>query len=136
MHATVGSAHLTVDYGRPHRRGREIFGSVVPWGQVWRTGANAATGFTTDADVTINGTVIPKGSYTLFSLPEQGGAKLIVNKQTGQWGTQYDPAQDFARIDLKAESLSQPVEVFTIAVENGVLALTWDRTRFTAEVRQ
>ena len=134
VHATVGSAHLIVDYGRPHRRGREIFGSVVPWGQVWRTGANAATGFTTDADLTINGTAIPKGSYTLFSLPEQGGAKLIVNKQTGQWGTQYDPAQDFARIDLKVESLSQPVEVFTIAVENGVLALTWDRTRYTAEV--
>ena len=134
VHATVGSAHLSVDYGRPHRRGREIFGGVVPWGEVWRTGANAATGFTTDADITINGTPIPKGSYTLFSLPEQGGAKLIVNKQTGQWGTQYDPAQDLARIDLKAESLSQPVEVFTIAVENGVLALMWDRIRYTAEV--
>jgi hypothetical protein len=134
VHATVGGAHLTLDYGRPHRRGREIFGNVVPWGQVWRTGANAATGFTTDADITINGTAIPKGSYTLFSLPEAAGAKLIVNKQTGQWGTQYDPDQDLARIDLKAEQLSQPLEVFTIAVENGVLALAWDRTKYTAEV--
>ena len=99
-----------------------------------RTGANAATGFTTDADITINGTTIPKGSYTLFSLPEEGRAKLIVNKQTGQWGTQYDADQDFARIDLKAEQLSQPLEVFTIAVENDVLSLAWDRTKYTAEV--
>ena len=134
VHATVGGAHLTLDYGRPHRRGREIFGNVVPWGQVWRTGANAATGITTDADITINGTTIPKGSYTLFSLPEEGRAKLIVNKQTGQWGTQYDADQDFARIDLKAEQLSQPLEVFTIALENGVLSLAWDRTKYTAEV--
>jgi hypothetical protein len=134
VNATVGDAHITVDYGRPQRRGRNIFGNVVPWDQVWRTGANAATGFTTDADITINGTTIPKGSYTLFSLPQQGGAKLIVNRQTGQWGTQYDPAQDFARIDLKAEQLREPVEVFTIAVENGALSLAWDRTKYTAEV--
>ena len=136
--ATVAGAHITIDYGRPHRRGRQIFGTVVPWGQVWRTGANAATGFTTDTDITINGTTIPKGSYTLFTLPGQDGAKLIVNKQTGQWGTQYDPAQDLARIDLESEQLAQPVEGFTIAIEpdgtGGVLSLAWDRTRYTATV--
>ena len=130
----IGRAEISVDYSRPLRRGRTLLGGLIPYGQVWRTGANAATGFTTDADITINGTAIPKGSYTLFSLPEAAGAKLIVNKQTGQWGTQYDPDQDLARIDLKAEQLSQPLEVFTIAVENGVLALAWDRTKYTAEV--
>jgi hypothetical protein len=139
--ASAGGATLTIDYGRPHRRGREIFGAVVPWGQVWRTGANAATGLTIDRDLTINGTAIPKGSYTLFTLPTPSGTKLIVNKQTGQWGTQYDEHQDFARIDLAAEQLGDPLEVFTIGVEpkdrGGVLTLAWDRTRFSApfEVR-
>jgi hypothetical protein len=132
VHGSVGGAHITIDYGRPRRRGREIFGSVVPWGQVWRTGANAATGLTTDADISINGVTLPKGSYTLFSIPDQSGAKLIVNKQTGQWGTQYDPTQDLVRIDLKAERLSQPLEEFTIAVENGELSLAWDRTKYVA----
>ena len=135
--AAVGGAHLTVDYGRPHRRGREIFGAVVPWGQVWRTGANAATGFTTDADLSINGTAIPKGSYTLFTLPTPNGTKLIVNKQTGQWGTQYDEAQDLARIDLASEQIAEPVEVFTIAVEpkaqGGMLTFVWDRTRYSVQ---
>ena len=136
--ASVGNAHLTVDYGRPHRRGRDIFGTVVPWNQVWRTGANAATGFTTDADLTINGTKIPKGSYTLWTLPTPEGATLIVNSQTGQWGTQYDESKDFARIKLAREHVAQPVEVFTIAVEpasqGGVLSLAWDRTRYTAPI--
>jgi hypothetical protein len=136
--ATVGTAHLTVDYARPHRRGRDIFGSVVPWGQVWRTGANAATGFTTDADLTINGTRIAKGSYTLWTLPTPEGATLIVNSQTGQWGTQYDESKDFARIKLAREQLAQPVEIFTIAVEpaerGGVLSLVWDRTKYMAPI--
>ena len=105
---------------------------------MWRTGANAATGFTTDADLTVNGTRIPKGSYTLWTLPTPEGATLIVNSQTGQWGTQYDESKDFARIKLSREQLTQPVEVFTIAVEpaerGGVLSLVWDRTKYTAPV--
>ncbi|HET7601063.1 MAG TPA: DUF2911 domain-containing protein [Gemmatimonadales bacterium] len=134
VRATVGAAHLAVDYGRPHKRGREIFGSVVPWGQVWRTGANAATGFTTDADLVVGGTTIPKGSYTLWTLPRPDGAKLIVNRQTGQWGTEYDPKQDLVRLDLTSEAVSDPVEVFTIGIDprgdGGVLTLAWDRTRY------
>jgi hypothetical protein len=134
--ATIGAATLTVDYGRPRRRGREIFGNVVPWNQVWRTGANAATGFTTDRDLLIGGVAIPKGSYTLFMLPSPEGSKLIVNSQTGQWGTAYDPRRDFARIDLTAEQLRQTVEPFTIVIEpqgqGGVLRLRWDRTQFSA----
>jgi len=136
VRATVGNAHLTIDYGRPHKRGREIFGTVVPWGQVWRTGANAATGFTTDADLVVGSQTIPKGSYTLWSLPAQNGSKLIINSQTGQWGTDYHADKDFARLDMKTEALAQPVEVFTIAIDPqgdraGVLKLQWDRTQLS-----
>jgi len=135
VRATIGNAHLVIDYGRPRKRGREIFGGVVPWGEVWRTGANAATGFTTDADLKVGGTIIPKGSYTLWSLPSENGAKLIVNSQTGQWGTDYHADKDFARVDLAAEALPQPVETFTIAIDpaagGGVLRLEWDRTRYS-----
>jgi hypothetical protein len=135
VRATIGNAHLVIDYGRPRKRGREIFGGVVPWGEVWRTGANAATGFTTDADLKVGATIIPKGSYTLWSLPSENGAKLIVNSQTGQWGTDYHADKDFARVDLAAEALPQPVETFTIAIDpaagGGVLRLEWDRTRYS-----
>jgi hypothetical protein len=135
VRATIGSAHIVIDYGRPHKRGREIFGTVVPWDQVWRTGANAATGFTTDADLKVGGTTIPKGSYTLWSLPTKNGAKLIVNSQTGQWGTDYDASKDFARVDLATEPLPQPVEIFTIAIDpqgtGGTLKLEWDRTQYS-----
>jgi hypothetical protein len=136
VRATIGSAHLVVDYGRPHKRGREIFGTVVPWNQVWRTGANAATGFTTDADIKVGDATIPKGSYTIWTLPSPSGAKLIVNSQTGQWGTEYDSTKDLARVDLAADQLAQPVEVFTIGIDpqgdrGGVLRLQWDRTQYS-----
>jgi hypothetical protein len=132
VRATVGAAHLVVDYGRPFKRGRQVFGGVVPWGEVWRTGANAATGFTTDVALDMNGTTVPAGSYTLWTLPTPQGTKLIVNKQTGQWGTEYDPKQDLARIDVATRKLTPPVEQFTIAVEpsgkGGVLRMAWDDT--------
>ena len=136
VRATIGSAHLVVDYGRPHKRGREIFGTVVPWNQVWRTGANAATGFTTDADIKVGDATIPKGSYTIWTLPSPSGAKLIVNSQTGQWGTEYDSTKDLARLNLAADQLAQPVEVFTIGIDpqgdrGGVLRLQWDRTQYS-----
>jgi hypothetical protein len=122
-----------VDYGRPSRRGREIFGNVVPWGTVWRTGANAATQFRTDRDLEIGGVVLPAGTYTLWTLPAPTGWHLIVNRQTGQWGTAYDSTQDFIRVPLTVTVLAAPVEVFTIAVEpqgaGGVLSFAWDRTR-------
>ena len=134
VRANVGRANLLVDYGRPLRRGRTIFGGIVPWDTVWRTGANAATQFRTDADLSIGGVTIPAGTYTLWTVPSRAGAwKLVVNKQTGQWGTVYDPKQDLARIDLRTETVDTPVEQFTITVQpqgdGGVLAMAWDRTR-------
>ncbi len=136
--ATVGGANITLDYSRPARRGRAIWGALVPWDQVWRTGANAATSLTTSADITIGGVAVPAGSYTLFSLPSPSGTKLIINGQTGQWGTIYDPSKDHARVDMASETLAAPAELFTIdIVPSGAgaqLQISWDRTRFTAPI--
>jgi hypothetical protein len=137
---TIGQAHLIVDYGRPSKRRREIFGALVPYGVVWRTGANEATHFRTDRDVTIGGARVPRGTYTLWTIPAPEGWTLIVNRATGQWGTDYDKSQDLARIPMKLKTLSEPVEQFTIAIEpegngSGVLAMTWDMTRATVPIR-
>jgi hypothetical protein len=136
--ATVGDAQVWVDYGRPQKRGREIFGNVVPWNTVWRTGANAATQLNTSADLVIGGTTVPAGKYTLWTLPTQGGWKLIINKQTGQWGTEYHQEQDLARVDAKVETLSAPVEQLIIAFDPATggqsLTVRWDKTKVSVPV--
>ena len=109
--APMGKVHI--DYGQPSARGRAVAGGLIPTGTVWRLGANAATSLVTDVDLTIGGTKIPKGAYTMYSIATASGAQLIINKQTAQWGTTYDQAQDFARIPLTVSSLHQPVETFS-----------------------
>jgi hypothetical protein len=136
VEATVAGAEVMVDYGRPSKRGRDIFGRVVPFGEVWRTGANAATQFRISRAVRVGEQTIPVGMYTLFSLPTAEGATLIVNRQTGQWGTAYDASQDLVHLPLQVEQLGEPVETFTIAVEpgegrSGTLVLSWDYTRWS-----
>jgi hypothetical protein len=142
--ATVGGARIGVDYGTPSKRGRPVWGALVPWGQVWRTGANQATHFTTDRDLVLGSggdtLVVPAGRYTLFSIPERGGGLLIVSRQTEQAGTAYDPARDLGRVGLTARALAEPVEVFTIVVDpqgsgGGLIRLQWDRTELVAPVR-
>jgi hypothetical protein len=115
--ARVGDARVAIDYGRPFKRGRSILGEVVPFDQVWRTGANAATGLRTDRPLVIGGTPVPAGEYTLFTLPTRTGWKLIINRQTKQWGTEYHPERDLARIDMQQRTLAEPVEQFTIRVD-------------------
>ncbi len=133
VEARVGGARIAVDYSRPAKRGRTVFGGLVPWNQVWRTGANVATHFSTDRPLVMGGTRLAAGTYTLFTLPRTDGWTLIVNGQTGQSGTDYDSAQDVARLPMAVQPLDEPVERFTIAVEEtargGVLALSWERTR-------
>src|SRR5512147_841898 len=90
---------VSVNYGRPSMRGRKIMGELVPWNKVWRTGANQATHFRTNFPMIIGGVPVPKGLFTLWTIPSQNGWKIIINKQTGQWGTNYDPRQDLARFD-------------------------------------
>lgn len=134
---TVGGADVWIDYSRPSRRGREIFGALEPWDKVWRTGANAATQFNTPVDLVIGGATVPAGKYTLWTLPSQRGWKLIINKQTGQWGAgaaSYDPAQDLVQVDAKVETLATPVETFTIAIEPAALTFAWDKYKYSVPV--
>ncbi len=136
VRSIVGTTKIEVAYSRPSKRGRVIFGSdVVPWNKVWRTGANAATQFTTSSDLVIGDKVVPAGKYTLWTLPTPTGAKLIINSQTGQWGTDYDASKDFARLDLTTRTLPTPVDQFTIAVapqgSGGVMRFLWDTTEYS-----
>lgn len=127
---------IVVNYGRPSRRGRTIMGAVVPYGEVWRTGANEATTFTTEADLVVGGVEVPKGAYSLYTLPSPSVWKLIINKETGQWGTEYDRALDLARVNMKKETTPKMVERLTLQLEKtsereGILTLMWERTKLS-----
>lgn len=136
--ANMSGAEVWIDYSRPSKRGREIFGDVVPWNAVWRTGANAASQLNTSVDLVIGGETVPAGKYTIWTLPSPAGWKLIINKNTGQWGTAYDAAHDLVRVDAKVETLQAPVEQFAIAFEPAAsptaLTFTWDRTKYSVPV--
>jgi len=138
VRANIGGANITVAYSRPAKRGRVIFGNIVPWNQVWRTGANAATEFTTDRDLVIGGKTVPAGKYTLWTTPTPTGGQLIINSETGQWGTDYHAEKDFAHINLTSTQLKQPVEQFVIGVvpqgSGGVLRMAWDNREFTVPI--
>ena len=115
-----GLSYIELSYSRPGIKGRKIFGDVVPFGKVWRTGANAATTLRTSSALQIGDLNVPAGTYTLYSLPTADGWTLIVNKQTGQWGTVYDKAQDLGRVTMSTGSNAVPVETFLIDFEKTV----------------
>ncbi len=132
---------VTIEYSRPSMRSRKIFGGLVPYEQVWRTGANAATSLKTTVDLTIGGAAVPKGSYTLYTLPGESSWKLIINKQTGQWGTEYSQGQDLARVDMKVTQRSSGLELFTISFDKtggnaGTLKLEWENTIASVDVEE
>lgn len=132
VRASVGAAHVWVAYSRPSMRGRVIFGDVVPWNVWWRTGANAATTFVTDKDLVIGGASVPAGEYTLFSLPNPTAWKLIISKQTKEWGTDYDSTQDLARVPMTVSVLATPLDLMTIGItpqgDGAALTVSWERT--------
>lgn len=140
VQATIGDATFTIDYGRPLARGRVLLGNIMPFDHVWRTGANAATQFTTTAPVTLAGIQVPAGKYTLWTVPRKGGAAdLIVNRQSGQWGTEYDDKQDLAMAPMTIDTLATPIEEFTISVVpngsgRGDLVMEWGSFRWTAPI--
>jgi hypothetical protein len=140
LHASIGRAAFTVDYGRPLARGRTLLGDVIPYDYIWRTGANAATQFTTSAPITLAGMQVPAGTYTLWTVPRKdGSADLIVNKQTKQWGTSYDRSFNLARAPLETATNTTPVEEFTISIteadpHHGTLAMEWGPFRWTAPI--
>lgn len=125
---------IKVDYSSPRAKGRKIFGDLVPFGKVWRTGANEATSFVTDTNLTAGGKEIPAGNYTIFTVPNPDKWTLIVNKKTGEWGIPYKYESDEqARIDMTVSKTSAPVENFTIAFDQKgdtcTMRLEWENTR-------
>jgi hypothetical protein len=132
---------ITVDYSSPRMRGRQIFGGLVPYGEVWRAGANEATTLVTNANLVIGGKDVPAGSYTLFTLPTASRWTLIINKQTGIWGIPYPgPASDFTRTDMSVSRLAAPLENFTISFERTggtcTMRLDWETTRAAVNITQ
>jgi hypothetical protein len=135
-----GGKTVTIDYSSPRAKGRKIMGGLVPYGQVWRAGANEATALTVSSDITVGGTAVPAGKYTVFTVPAEDKWSLVISKKTGEWGTAYPgPDNDLARIDMKVSKTSAPVENFTIAFdEKGgscTLRLEWENTRASVDVK-
>jgi len=134
----VGGNRVTIVYGRPYSKDpktgetRKIWGTLVPNGKIWRLGADEATMLITQQPIELGGTTVPAGAYTLFMLPSEDGAKLVISKQLGQWGLQYDEKHDLARVDLKKEPLEKTADQFTMAVDKGgVIRMMWENTQFS-----
>jgi hypothetical protein len=145
--ATVDGSDVTIVYGRPYTKdpksgaARKIWGELVPFGKVWRAGADEATLLTTKQPYDIGGTTVPAGTYSLFMLPDANGAKLIINKQTGQWGTKYDESQDLVRVDMKKEAVDTAVDQFTIKIESnsaggGTLKFSWENAQYSVGIKK
>ena len=136
---TLNGKSVTIHYNAPSMRGRKIMGGLVPYGEVWRTGANPATSLTTATALKIGTADVPAGSYTLYTLPTASAWMLIINKQTGQWGTKYDQAQDLVRVEMKKSTLPQPQEKMSINFEHTQGATTelhirWETTDVSVPV--
>jgi hypothetical protein len=144
--ATIDGAELKLVYGRPYTvkpgtsEARKIWGGLVPYGKVWRTGADEATLLTTNTPIDIGGYSLAAGTYSLFTVPEEdGSAKLVINKKTGQWGVPYneasEKANELARVDLTKKTLDNPVDQFTMAIEaaggGGTLSMSWEKTGYS-----
>jgi hypothetical protein len=132
---------ITVDYSSPRMKGRKIFGELVPFGEVWRTGANDATTFVTTANLTIGSLSVPAGNYTMFTVPNQDKWQLIINKKTGEWGIPYKyEADELGRTDMKVSSAGSPVENFTIAFDSMgsscALSMSWENTKASVDVKE
>jgi len=138
-----GPAHLQIDYGQPHARGRTIYGDLVPWGEVWRLGANMATHLRADLNIRLGDLAIPQGLYTLYLIPRPDGAELVVNRSIGQWGTEYAAADDFGRLSMTARPLAEPVESLVITLwpqvaeegvlPSGLLTITWGEMEYSVD---
>ena len=143
--ATIDGDEIKLVYGRPYTtkpgttEARKIWGGLVPYGKVWRTGADEATLLTTAQPIEIRGHALPAGTYSLFTIPyEDGTAKLVINKKTGQWGIPYnedsEKANELARVDLKKSTLDKTVDQFTMAIEpeagGGEIKMMWENTQY------
>jgi hypothetical protein len=130
---------ITIDYSSPRMKGRKIFGELVPYGKIWRAGANEATTFVTTADLSVGGTTVPAGNYTIFVIPSADKWTLVISKKTGEWGTAYPgEANDQARVDMAVAKTAGPVENFTIDFDQAgggcTLQMKWDNTQASVKV--
>jgi hypothetical protein len=139
VRSTIGSDSIMIDYSRPLARGRTLVGGIIPYERVWRTGANAATQFFTSAPIRLAGIQLAAGAYTLWTVPHQNGVDLVVNGQSGQWGTEYNHARDVGVARMQSTTNSAPVDQFTISVvandaKHGTLTMEWGTFRWTAPI--
>jgi hypothetical protein len=135
---------VKVDYSSPRAKGRKIFGeasdkALIPYGEVWRTGANEATTFVADANVTVGGKAVPAGGYTIFTVPKADAWSLVISKKTGEWGTDYPgEKEDLVRVPMTVSKTSAPVENFAIAFDQGgskcTLRMEWENTRASVDI--
>jgi hypothetical protein len=130
---------ITVDYSSPRTKGRKIYGGLVPYGEVWRAGANEATTFVTTTDLMVGGQHVPAGGYTIFTIPNKDKWTLVVSKKTGEWGVPYPGAdQDLVRVDMKVSALPAAVENFTIAFDKSAggctLRMDWEKTKASVDI--
>ncbi|MFN0119910.1 MAG: DUF2911 domain-containing protein [Blastocatellia bacterium] len=136
---TLNGKKISIVYGRPYAKGRQVMGGLVPYGQVWRTGADEATKLTTEVDLMLGDLHVPKGTYSLFTLPAADGWKLIVNKKADQWGAfSYNQAEDLGRAAMTVKALTAPVEQFTISLAGsggkGTLKMEWEKASATIAI--
>ena len=136
----IGLTELSVEYSRPGVKGRKIFGGLVPYGEVWRTGANAATKISFNTDVNFGGTAVPPGDYALFTIPGPADWTMILNKVSGQWGSYaYDEKNDVARAKVKSASMPEMLETMTIGLndvhdDSAMLVIAWEKTRVAVKI--
>ncbi|MDM1293768.1 DUF2911 domain-containing protein [Sphingobacterium sp. N143] len=137
----LGIENITLNYSRPSMNGRKIFGDLVPYNEVWRTGANTNTTLTFEGDVTLNGHQLAAGTYALFTIPNKSEWTIIISKNTKQWGAYaYNQAEDALRFNVKPQNLSSPVETFTVSFDNvtttdAVLNLSWEKTAVKIDLK-
>lgn len=139
VRSTIGNDSIMIDYSRPQARGRTLVGGIIPYDRVWRTGANAATQFTTTAPIRLAGIQLAAGTYTLWTVPRQNGVDLVVNGQSGQWGTEYNHARDVGIARMLSSTVSTPVDQFTISVvandsKHGTLTMEWGNFHWSAPI--
>jgi hypothetical protein len=140
LSATVDGVHVSMEYGRPTKRGRDIWGALVPWTRWWMPGADETTSIVTDAPLLVGPLLMPAGTHTIYTQPGPEIFTLIVNNQTGQFHTVYHPDRDLGRVPMTLTMLSEPVEQLTFVVTpdaagGGVLALRWDDREYAVPLR-
>ncbi len=135
--ATVDGCNFTIEYGRPYKRGRAIWGSLVPWNHWWMPGADESSTIVTDAAIVLGGSLtMPAGTHTIYTLPAENDFKLIISKEVGTFHTQYHPDQDLGRVPMTMKKIGELVEQMTFAVEpheggGGVFKLIWDDREYS-----